>query len=104
MSSSSKFIQVKLSAYHNSTLDRVASEIVSMVLKVGGVMKGPINMPTKTKRFLVIRGPHIDKKSREAFFQSIHTRLIIIKSDPAVMQEIKNINIPNDIGVELKMI
>jgi ribosomal protein S10 len=42
--------------------------------------------------------------AEEAFFQSIHTRLIIIKSDPMVMQEIKNINIPNDIGVELKMI
>ncbi len=99
-----QFIKVKLSAYHYDVLDKMVSEIISLVSKVGGYYQGPIPMPTKTKKFLVIRGPHIDKKSREAFYLSIHSRVIYIKSDSRVMQEIKNVNISPEIGVQIKML
>lgn len=36
-------------------------------------------LPLKIKRFVVLRSPHIDKKSREHFEKCTFTKLIIIK-------------------------
>ena len=42
-------------------------------------IKSWINLPTKTKRFTVLRSPHVNKSSREQFELTVHNRAIIIK-------------------------
>ena len=75
-------IRIKLRAYDNKILDASTEEIVNTVKRTGATIKGPIPLPTKIERYTVLKGPHIDKKSREQFESRTHKRLIdIIEPD-----------------------
>ena len=51
------------------------------------LVKGPIPLPTRIERYTVLRGPHIDKKSREQFESRTHKRLIdIIEPTPQTVE------------------
>ncbi len=44
--------------------------------RVRGKVSGPIPLPTERNLFTVVRGPHVDKDSREQFEMRTHKRLI----------------------------
>jgi ribosomal protein S10 len=71
-------IRIKLRAYDNKILDASTEEIVNTVKRTGATIKGPIPLPTRIERYTVLKGPHIDKKSREQFESRTHKRLIDI--------------------------
>ena len=76
-------IRIKLRAYDNKILDASTEEIVNTVKRTGATIKGPIPLPTRIERYTVLKGPHIDKKSREQFESRTHKRLIdIIEPTP----------------------
>ena len=68
-------IRIKLRAYDNKILDASTEEIVNTVKRTGATIKGPIPLPTRIERYTVLKGPHIDKKSREQFESRTHKRL-----------------------------
>jgi small subunit ribosomal protein S10 len=59
-------------------LDQSATEIVDIARRTGAKVAGPIPLPTSISRYTVLRGPHIDKKSREQFEIRTHKRLLDI--------------------------
>ena len=60
-------IRLKLKAYDHRVLDRSVAAIVEAVKRTGAEIVGPIPMPTKIKRYTVLRSPHVNKTSREQF-------------------------------------
>ncbi|PIP56695.1 30S ribosomal protein S10, partial [candidate division WWE3 bacterium CG22_combo_CG10-13_8_21_14_all_39_12] len=74
-------IRVKLQSYDYKVLDQTAEEILDAALQSGAEVIGPVPLPTRIEKFTVIRGPHIDKRSQEAFEQRTHARLIDV-NDP----------------------
>jgi len=40
-----------------------------------------VRLPTKIKKFTVLRSPHVNKQSREQFEIRTHKRLVIIKDE-----------------------
>ena len=97
-------MKVKVSAFDSLVLDKCVGDISSVVMQSGGIVQGPIPLPTKHKRYVLNRSPHIDKKSREVIFIHVHSRLLYIKSDgnAAVFQNIKDVQIPAGIGVKVE--
>ena len=71
-------IRIRMEAYDHSVLDQSAGDIVDTAKRTGAVVPGPIPLPTRIERYTVLRGPHIDKKSREQFEIRTHKRLIDI--------------------------
>ena len=71
-------IRIRMEAYDHSVLDQSAGDIVDTAKRTGAVVHGPIPLPTRIERYTVLRGPHIDKKSREQFEIRTHKRLIDI--------------------------
>src|SRR2546423_11248298 len=69
-------IRIKLKAYDHRLLDQSALQIVDTAERTGAAVTGPIPLPTHIKKFCVIRGPFIDKDSREQFEIRTHKRLI----------------------------
>ena len=65
-------------AYEHRALDISARQIVEAAEQTGAVVTGPIPLPTHIRKFTVIRGPHVDKDSREQFEMRTHKRLIDI--------------------------
>ena len=67
-------------------------------------VRGPIPLPTENHRFTVIRGPHVDKDSREHFEMRIHKRLIdIVNPNAKTIDSLKRIELPAGVDIEIKL-
>lgn len=96
-------IRIRMEAYDTRALDASASEIVEQAKRTGAKVHGPIPLPTRIERYTVLRGPHIDKKSREQFEMRTHKRIIDI-SEPTgrTIEAINRIQIPAGVFVKIK--
>lgn len=96
-------IRIKLRAYDHRLLDQSTAEIVSAAQRTGAGVKGPIPLPTAFRKYTVLRGPHIDKKSREQFESRTHKRLIdIINPSAATVDALMKLVLPAGVDVEIK--
>lgn len=100
-----KYIRLRLKAYDHRLLDRAVQDITSAALKANALVRGPFPLPTRISKWTVLRGPHVDKKSREQFERRTHSRLIDIHVDPDFQKEFSNglssIHLPAGVHVEL---
>ena len=96
-------IRIKLNAYDHRLLDQSAAEIVETARRTGAKIAGPIPLPTKRELYTVLRGPVIDKKSREQFQITTHKRLIdILEPTSKTVDALRKLNLPSGVYVELK--
>ncbi len=96
-------IRIRMEAYDHRVLDRCAREIVDTSLRTGAVVRGPIPLPTRIERFTVLRGPNIDKESREQFEIRTHKRLIDIAEPTAkTMDALGRLSVPAGVFIKIK--
>jgi small subunit ribosomal protein S10 len=100
---SSQKIRIRMKAYDFKLLDQSVGEIVDTALRTGARVAGPIPLPTSINRWTVLRGPHIDKKSREQFEIRTHKRLIdILDPTPQTVDALMKLDLPAGVDVEIK--
>jgi len=100
---SSQRIRIRLEAYDHRLLDLSTEEIVESAKKTGSMVSGPIPLPTKREVFTVLRGPHIDKKSREQFQIKTHKRLLeIIDPTAKTIDALRKLDLPAGVSVSIK--
>ena len=96
-------IRIKLLGYDHRLLDQSTEEIVNTAKRTGAKVSGPIPLPTKREVFTVLRGPVIDKKSREQFQIKTHKRIIDIVGPTAkTIDALRKLDLPSGVGVEIK--
>jgi small subunit ribosomal protein S10 len=96
-------IRIKLKAYDYQLLDQAAAEIVETAKKTGAKVAGPIPLPTAISRYTVLRGPHVDKKSREQFETRSHKRLLeIIEPTERTLNALMRLDLAAGVDVEVK--
>ncbi len=71
-------IRIKLKSYDHRLIDKWTDRIIKTIKSTGGVVSGPIPLPTRKAVYTVLRSPHVDKKSREQFEIRSHKRVIDI--------------------------
>ena len=97
-------IRIRLRAFEHKMLDDSLSKIVDITKRTGAHISGPVLLPTKIKRYTVLRSPHVDKKSREQFEMRIHKRLVeIIDPTPKTVEGLMNLELPAGVDVEIKL-
>jgi len=97
-------IRIRLRGYEHKMLDNSIAKIVDTVKRTGAVISGPVLLPTRPKKYTVLRSPHVDKKSREQFEMRIHKRLIeIIDPTPRTLEELMKLELPAGVDVEIKL-
>lgn len=97
-------IRVRLKSYDARVIDQTAEEILDTAIRTGAKIIGPVPLPTEKKRFTVIRGPHIDKDSREHFEMRTHKRLIdILDPTPKTIDSLMHLDLPAGVDIEIKM-
>jgi small subunit ribosomal protein S10 len=97
-------IRIRLKAYDHRLLDQSATEIVDTAKRTGARVAGPIPLPTRINKYTVLRGPHVDKKSREQFEIRVHKRLIdIVNSTNQTVDALMKLNLPAGVDIELKV-
>jgi len=97
-------IRIRLKAYDYRLLDQSAGEIAATSKRTGARVVGPIPLPTRINKYCVLRGPHVDKKSREHFEIRTHKRLIDIHSPtPQTVDALMCLELPAGVDVEIKL-
>ena len=92
-----------MEAYDARSLDASAREIVEQAKRTSAKVSGPIPLPTRIERYTVLRGPHVDKKSREQFEIRTHKRIIDISEPTArTVEAINRIQVPAGVFVKIK--
>ena len=97
-------IRIRLKAFDHRILDQSTSEIVSTASRTGAKIRGPIPLPTSLNRFTVLRGPHVDKKSREQFEMRTHKRVLdIVEPTPQTVDALMKLDLASGVDVEIKL-
>ncbi|HAN30645.1 MAG TPA: 30S ribosomal protein S10 [Myxococcales bacterium] len=96
-------IRIRLKAYDHKLLDASVSEIMTTVRNTGARIAGPIPLPTRINRYTVLRGPHVDKKSREQFEIRTHKRLLdILDPTQQTLDALMRLDLAAGVSVEIK--
>jgi len=97
-------IRVRLKGYDHRVVDQSTEQIVEVAVRTGAKIAGPVPLPTKIEKYTVLRGPHIDKRSREQFEIRTHQRLVdVLEPTPKTLDELSRLNLPAGVGIEIKM-
>ena len=96
-------IRIRLKAYDYRVLDQSTGEIVDTARRTGAQIAGPIPLPTVKNKYCVLRSPHVDKKSREAFEIRTHKRLLdILEPTQQTVDALMKLDLPAGVDVEIK--
>lgn len=97
-------VRIRLKAYDHRILDGAASKIVDTVKRTGGIVSGPVPLPTDIEKFTILRAVHKYKDSREQFEQRTHKRLIdIITPTPKTVDALQRLEMPAGVYIDIKM-
>ncbi len=97
-------IRIKLKGFDHKILDQAARQIVEALERTGANVTGPVPLPTRIKRFSVIRSPFIDKDSQEQFEIRTHKRLIdIVETTSKTIDSLTNLNLPSGVSIDIKL-
>ncbi|MDG1211409.1 MAG: 30S ribosomal protein S10 [Paracoccaceae bacterium] len=100
----SQNIRIRLKAFDHRVLDSSTLEIVDTAKRTGAAVRGPIPLPTKIEKYTVLRGPHVDKKSREQFEIRTHKRLLdIVDPTPQTVDALMKLDLAAGVDVEIKL-
>ena len=96
-------LRIYLKAYDHTLLDQSAKKIVEVAKKSGAEIAGPMPLPTRIKKYTVLRSVHVNKDSREQFEMRVHRRMVEIKnSNPKTIASLTAVNLPAGVGIEIK--
>ena len=97
-------IRVRLRSFDSKLIDQSAESIVNSVKRTGAVICGPVPLPTRIRKYTVLRSPHGNKKSREQFEMRVHKRLIDI-GEPSkdTIEALEKLELPAGVEVDLKI-
>ena len=97
-------IRIKLKSFDSRLLDSVTNDILNTILKTGVVVKGPIPLPVKIKKFTVLLSPHVNKDARRQYEIRTHARLLdIINPDPKTVDALMKLNLSAGVDADIKI-
>ena len=96
-------IRIRLKAYDHRLLDQSTRQIVDTTKRTGAMISGPVPLPTRTRKYTVLRSPHVNKKSREQFESRTHKRLIdILEPTSQTVEALMKLDLPAGVDVVIK--
>ena len=97
-------VRINLKAYDHRALDLACSKIIDTVKRTGGVVSGPVPLPTEIEKITVLRAVHKYKDSREQFESRTHKRLIDIKEpSKETIEALTHLDLPSGVHIDIKL-
>jgi len=94
---------MRLKSYDYRVLDRALREIIEAALCAGAIVRGPIPLPRKNYKFILLRSPHIDKKARDQFERRTHNRLLEVVCTAQTLEALMGLTVASEVDVEIKI-
>jgi small subunit ribosomal protein S10 len=97
-------LRLAISAFESKILDISVKKILETAEKYDAQVIGPVPMPTKIRKYTVLRSSFVYKNAREQFEMRTHKRVLDIVSPTAKLTEaLTNLALPSGVDVEVKM-
>lgn len=97
-------IRIKIKSFDHRLLDKSAFEIADTARRTGARISGPLPLPTRIRRFCVLRSPHVNKNSREHFEIRTHKRLVyILEPNHQTVDELMKLDLASGVDVDIKL-
>ena len=97
-------IRIKLKSFDHKILDQSAQQIVEALERTGAVVVGPVPLPTRIKKWSVIRSPFIDKDSQEQFEIRTHKRIVdIVETTSRTIDALTALSMPSGVSIDIKL-
>ena len=97
-------IRIRLKGYDHEIVDQSTKLIVDTAQKTGAKVSGPIPLPTERNLYCVVRGPHVNKDSREQFEMRTHKRLIdILRPSNKTVEALTGLELPAGVEIEIQL-
>jgi small subunit ribosomal protein S10 len=97
--------RILLRSFDNDLINLASQQLRSTLLKTECKVNGVVALPTKIKRFCVLRSPHIDKDSREHFELRLYKRFIDLgTTSPAILDLLLKTELPAGVSCSLKIL
>ena len=101
---SNQKVRINLKAYDHRILDQAAGKIIQTVKRTGGVVSGPVPLPTEKQVYTVLKAVHKYKDSREQFESRTHKRLIDIKNpSKETIEALTHLDLPSGVDINIKL-
>jgi small subunit ribosomal protein S10 len=98
-------LRIKVQAYEYKVLDISVKQIIDTALRFEAEVRGPIPLPTANKKYTVNRSSFVHEDAREQFEMRVHKRLIdIINPSQKIIESLTNINLPNGVSIDVKIV
>ena len=96
-------VRIRLKSFDHRSVDQACSKIVETVKRTGGVVSGPVPLPTEIEKITILRAVHKYKDSREQFEIRTHKRLIDIDSpSKETIDALAHIDLPSGVDIQIK--
>ena len=97
-------LRIEVSAFESKILDASMKKILDMAEKYDAQVIGPVPMPTKIRKYTVLRSSFVYKNSREQFEMRTHKRILdIVNPTSKLTEALTNLALPSGVDVEVKM-
>ena len=102
---SAQCIRIKLKSFDQLLLDQSVARIVETGRYSGATVVGPVPLPTKKRKWCVLKSPHVDKRGGEHWELSIHSRFVDILDPPsATVNSLMELDLPSGVDIEVRQI
>lgn len=96
-----KVVEINLASYDAKNIQETADEIVRSCRAKGAVVFC-IPLPTRIKKYTVLRSPHVDRKSREQFEMRTHKRVLqIVNPSAQALEKLKSLSVPASVNIRV---
>ena len=97
-------VRINLKSYDHRAIDLARQKIVDTVKRTGGIVSGPVPLPTDVEKVTVLRAVHKYKDSREQFESRTHKRLIDIKEpSKETIDALTHLDLPSGVDINIKL-
>ena len=96
-------VRIRLKSFDHRIVDQAAAKIVETVKRTGGVVSGPVPLPTEIEKITILRAVHKYKDSREQFEIRTHKRLIDIENPgKETIDALAHLDLPSGVDIQIK--
>ena len=96
-------VRIRLKSFDHRSVDQAAAKIVETVKRTGGIVSGPVPLPTEIEKITILRAVHKYKDSREQFEMRTHKRLIDVKNpNKEVIDALTHLELPSGVDIQIK--
>jgi small subunit ribosomal protein S10 len=97
-------VRIKIKSFDHKLADQAVRQIIDAVERTGAIVVGPVPLPTRIEKFCVIRGPNIDKDSREQFEIRTHKRVIdVLQPSSKTIDALSQLDLASGVEIDIKL-